>query len=344
MEKTIPYGANITLTSWWKVGQKALDTIPPTFKKYVMLGPTTDTGSFIFDIKKNLPSGAIVKGVVFSCSVGSNPNGGSVKVGGSSSGWNTTVTKNLGVVDGTTSVSLSFIANTNTNDVGGHSASVQFTNGKVVVTYDVKNNSGGNNSGGGDNPGPSANDPVTTIGRNVTKKPNFPAPNSKKFYVHDKSKKKTYRFDGVEKASHSLTLKMSEDISDEKDKDSYINNAKNEMNKIAFDVRMSDVYTDKTDLTKQKKNRSESAMYVLEDLKRTRRKVDVYTNLMIYKDMLLADMSITQDDTSHFGWYGTLTFQEAYVQRVPDSTSTNPSVKPSTKDPARGPSDAATNP
>ena len=117
-------------------------------------------------------------------------------------------------------------------------------------------------------------------------------------------------FDGVIKVNHTMTLKIEEEP-DEKKASQYVNNAKNESNKVTFDIIMSDVYTDRNDLTKRAENRSESALTVLNALKRDRVLLDVITNLMTYKNMLLAGITLTQDDgTTHYGFYGQLVFQE----------------------------------
>lgn len=130
-------------------------------------------------------------------------------------------------------------------------------------------------------------------------------------YIYDQKSGETYMFDGVLKVNHSMTLKIEEEIT--KDQEKYVNNAKNEPNKVTFDVIMSDVYTSRDALTNKNQTRSVSALMVLNNLKRARNLVDVITNLMTYKDMLLSGIALTQDDTTtHFGWYGQLTFQEKF--------------------------------
>lgn len=350
--KTISAGGNVTLTSYWKVERiPNLDANNPLpsrgvrgpvdpYTDKVTYGPTTSTGSFIFDIAKNIPSGSTVVGIEFSCHVGANSNGGSITVGGSSSGWNTDVTRSIVAGNGVTSVTLTFKANGNTSSLGGHSASVTFSSGQVVVSYKEPASSSAGSSSGGSSGSGSGSGGSGGSGSGGGSSGSYPANRKKMFYVHDKSKGKTYRFDGVIKASHAMALKLEEDVSEAKDKESYVNNAKNEPNQITFEVMMSDVYTDKNDLTKAKKNRSESSVAVLRELKESRRKVDVYTNLTVYKDMLLADFQITQDDTDHFGWYGSLGFQEAYEQVVASETSTTTSTG-SSQDPINTPSMAA---
>lgn len=134
------------------------------------------------------------------------------------------------------------------------------------------------------------------------------------FYIYDPSQQTFYRFDGVVKVAHSLTLETKEDIDDDDDHASeYINNARNKPDQITFDVIMSNVYTSRDALTDKQEDRSASAMEVLAIIKRNRALVDVITNIMVYTGMLLTGIAITQDDdTTHFGWYGQLTFQEKY--------------------------------
>ena len=130
------------------------------------------------------------------------------------------------------------------------------------------------------------------------------------FYIYNKSRGETYKFDGVIKASHMMALSLTDEIP-EGQESKYVNGAKNERNKVTFDVIMSEVYTDRNDLTKRRQSRSESALVVMNTLKRERVLVDVVTNLMTYNNMLLSGIALTQDDqTTHYGFFGQLTFEE----------------------------------
>jgi len=163
---------------------------------------------------------------------------------------------------------------------------------------------GGGEGGGGGGGGGGSNMPASTY----TGTNEFPI-TPQAFYIYNKSNNETYMMDGVLKVAHTMTLKLEEEPS--KEGADYVNNALNEPNKVTFDVIMSDVYTDRNALTNKDKTRSVSALIVLNEIKRSRVLVDVITNLMTYKDMLLAGLSLSQDaDTTHFGWYGQLTFQE----------------------------------
>ena len=187
---------------------------------------------------------------------------------------------------------------------------------KNVTTTDKKGGGGGGGSGsgggsgGGGSGGGGGGGTTTTVPAQIySDDGTFPI-TPQAFYIFNKSKNETYMVDGVIKVSYAMTLKVEEEPNEEKAWQ-YINNAKNEPNKVTFDVIMSEVYTTRNDLTKHAENRSESALTVLNNVKRERVLVDVVTNLMTYSNMLLSGISLTQDDgTTHFGFYGQLTFTE----------------------------------
>lgn len=159
----------------------------------------------------------------------------------------------------------------------------------------------------------------------------FPAP-PQTIYVFDTDLNKTYVFDGVVKMSHDLTLKMEEEP-DEKKAANFTNNARNEPNKVTIEVIMSDVYTTRNDLTNRNEVRSKSAMEVLAELKQSRRKVQVVTTLLTYNNMLLAGISVTQDDsTTHHGWQGQLTFAECYESAKTAASGGSTAATSTTKD------------
>ena len=128
-------------------------------------------------------------------------------------------------------------------------------------------------------------------------------------YIYDTEKGKTYVFDGVTKIEHSLSLKIDEDTSSKKGKD-IVNYAQNEPDEIAMEVVMSNVYSTQSDLTQNNEDRAKGALATLMELKQARRKVQVVTYLATYNNMLLQSIAITQDESNHFGWTGTLSFQE----------------------------------
>ena len=151
--------------------------------------------------------------------------------------------------------------------------------------------------------------PVTTVPKpSLIEAGAFKIPDQP-MYIYRPDTGETYLFDGVVKASHQMSLKIEEEPT--KHQEIYVNNARNEPNKVTFDIIMSDVYTSRDALTKRTKNRSESALVVLNELKRDRVLLHVITNLMTYTDMLLSGISLTQDDgTTHFGFWGQLVFTE----------------------------------
>lgn len=132
-------------------------------------------------------------------------------------------------------------------------------------------------------------------------------------YIFDSGANKKLLFDGVMKMEHTLSLKIEDDPSNIKKENgaSYVNNAKNDPNEITIEVMMSDVYTARNDLSGTTSKRTKNAFEVLQELKTSRRKVEVVTSIMTYKDMLLKTVQVLQDENTPFGWTGSLTFREA---------------------------------
>lgn len=140
-------------------------------------------------------------------------------------------------------------------------------------------------------------------------------------YIYDTDKGKTYAFDGVTKIQHDLSLKIEEDTSSKKGKD-IVNNAQNEPDEITMEVVMSNVYSTQSDITQSNDDRAKGALATLMELKKARRKVQVITYFATYNNMLLQDITITQDESNHFGWTGQLTFKEATSSSTGSATST----------------------
>ena len=158
--------------------------------------------------------------------------------------------------------------------------------------------------------------------------------------VYDQDEKKLYTFDGVIKIQQQMSLKIEEDPS--KKKELYVNNARNEPDKVTLDVMMSDVYGDQVsgqlivESTTFDTNsaqsigsgggntRSSRAVNLLHTLKESRRMLTVVTPQYVYTDMLLQGVTVTQDDSCPFGWQGQLTFQEKYEEtQKKDTTSSD---------------------
>lgn len=292
MEKTI-YCGSFTLASYWTV-----TSVGGMFNK-ITRGPTVGSkvNSFTADsVEKN----AQIVSAKFGGTV-DYTNGGKLTVGGAEKG-NGRFEINVPIANNGGKVITYYVAAGSTTTVGENSADARIIGAYFRVTYTVKQ------GGGKKDPEKPKQEDEKEKGKKWKGSDKFPI-SPQACYIYDKDKKKTYMFDGVTKVAHSMTLKMEEEPKNEQKKD-YVNNAKNEPNKVTFDVVMSDVYTSRDDLTNTMQVRSMSALNVLNDLKRSRRKVDVITNLMTYKDMLLQSLAITQDDTIHFGWAGQITFQE----------------------------------
>ena len=298
MEKTISLGTDV-LISKWTVSQ-VQNPWAQGMINAITYGPIPGSAEHSFSAK-DIAANAQIVSAKFGGTI-SYTAGGEFKVGG--------VVKPRGafqvdvpISNNGGSIKCYYTAAGSTTTLGANSASARIVSAYFRVTYTVKENPG-------KKPDPEKPKPEDKEdkGKKWKGSEKFPIP-PQACYIYDKDKKKTYMFDGVTKVAHSMTLKVEEEPKNEKKAD-FVNNAKNEPNKVTFDVVMSDVYTSRDDLTNTMQVRSMSALKVLNDLKRSRRKVDVITNLMTYKDMLLQSLAITQDDTIHFGWAGQITFQE----------------------------------
>lgn len=131
---------------------------------------------------------------------------------------------------------------------------------------------------------------------------------STKAYILLPSNGVRYYFDGVTSITHALTLKLSTD-SDGEDSDDYVNNAKNEPDSVTLNVVTSDVHGSPEDW-------SRSMFKAFASMKKKRLLCTVVTSLRTYKNMLLSDFTVVQDDTNPYGWTGTLTF----TRTTPDKT------------------------
>ena len=149
--------------------------------------------------------------------------------------------------------------------------------------------------------------------------------------IYDQTSGGVYLFDGVLKIQHNISVKLEEEP--EKKKDEYVNNARNEPDKVVLDVRMSDVYyggsstADATRLNEYQtqalnaakkalidstKTRSTSIYQTLHWLKEQRRKLTLITTHYVYVEMIITSLTVNQDETSPCGWEGQITFQSAY--------------------------------
>jgi len=155
--------------------------------------------------------------------------------------------------------------------------------------------------------------------------------------IYDQTDKSIYMFDGVTKIQHTLTTDIQKDPKGN-EKTKYVNGAKNEPDKLSIEIVMSDVYTgggaiiskSESLSSVQKKGlnasvgsliqgevknawtRSSTAFRTIHWLKEQRRKLTVITPQYVHVDMLIASVSVNQDDASPYGWEGKIDFQHAY--------------------------------
>lgn len=156
--------------------------------------------------------------------------------------------------------------------------------------------------------------------------------------IYDQTDGAVYLFDGVLKIQHSLSLDIQEEPDNKKKE--YVNNAKNQPDKLTLDVIMSDVYTGggaivskaggltseqntafsktKSSLYRQSsgRTRSENAFYTMHWLKEQRRKLSVITPQFVHVDMILESVTVNQDDQIQNGWEGQLSFQHAFKAKA----------------------------
>lgn len=302
--------------------------------------PTYASQEVSFDY--SLPSGSAIKTAQIWATIGSaltgcsilNVNGNAFKhTSGSERGADVSISG----TSGTLSATFAFKANGNKVDTARHSSTVTFKNVYLWIEYE----------GGSDSTTVPAPTPPKLTGLAVP-------PQS--VAIYDPSDGKVYMFDGVVKIQHALSMKIEEEP--EKHKEEYTNNARNEPDKLTLDVVMSDVYdgegaivsargfTDaersalsatKSSLMSIDAPRSENAFYVLHDLKEARKKLCVITPQFVHTDMILASVTVNQDEEHPYGWEGQIVFQHTYKAQTPKPNNSKPSNnKPVPPSPANG--------
>ena len=107
--------------------------------------------------------------------------------------------------------------------------------------------------------------------------------------------------DSLPLAGFMFSDKTATDTDSESEED-YINGARNQPNKVTLTVM-------ETDIT-QSAGWASRMMNALEAVKRSREVCQVITPLRAYDNMLLTDFTVTQDETTPYGWSGTLVFTE----------------------------------
>ena len=267
-------------------------------------------------VKHSLPSGAKIKSARIWAKITSGnsisvctANGNSFsKKSGSSKG----ATVKLNGNSGTLSVTFKYRATGGLyKDEKTHTGICKFSNVYLLIEYE----------GGGDKKSPAPK----------AKPTGFKIP-PQSTCVYDQVDGSVYTFDGVTKIQHSLTLDLQEEPDNSKKE--YVNNAKNQPDKVVLDVVMSDVYTGggklvnragklstaqskarnsaKKYIQSSGKTRSEIAYQTLHYLKEQRHKMSVITPQFVYVDMLFASVTVNQDDSCPYGWEGNITFQKAF--------------------------------
>ena len=118
----------------------------------------------------------------------------------------------------------------------------------------------------------------------------------------------TYTFAGVLSIEHELNLKISTDSESGTGTD-YVNGARVQPNKVTLKVTESDVG--------HARGRATQMIQALERIRSNRTLCNVVTAGFTYTEMLLAEIHITEDETSQSGWTGTLGF----VQYMPPAAT-----------------------
>ena len=326
-QKTVTFsGGTLQIYSRWKCTLEVTRGQTLTSKYAMPLGQPTMEGGKV-DISYSIPSGAKIKSSTVSATYISPFTGISA------------LTLNGGLFKGSASVSLSgnsgtiscaFLFRANGNKVDLEQKLSTLTLKDITLTIKYEDDAPEDNG--------TQDDSQTT-----TNSLKFRVP-PQAVCVYDQEEKKLYTFDGVMKIQQNMSLKIEEDPS--KKKELYVNNARNEPDKVTIDVVMSDVYGDDIggnlyldstsyDVSAAQSigsgggnTRSSRAVNLLHTLKEARRMLTVITPQFVYTDMLLQGVVVTQDDTCPFGWQGQLTFQEKYeeTQKKDQTSSTKVST------------------
>ena len=120
----------------------------------------------------------------------------------------------------------------------------------------------------------------------------------------------TYRFCGVVSMEHNLALNIGNDASQGGD---IINGARNLPDQVTLQVVETDV--------NHSPGWSARMLEAMASLKQNRYLCKVVTGLATYKDMLLTEITATQDEENPYGWSGGLTFMK-YIPVTSSGVST----------------------
>lgn len=296
-------------------GKKAFKKIPSGWK--LAYGPTSSSKAMT--IRYSIPSGAKVKTARIWGKVTSGNSISVCTVNGASFSRKSGSLKGADVKLGTTSGVLALVFKYKATgglykDENTHTGTLKFENMYLQIEYED---------------GAAAAKPTPT-----PKKTKGLKPPPQSVCIYDQTDGAVYLFDGVLKIQHSLSLDIQEEPDNKKKE--YVNNAKNQPDKLTLDVIMSDVYTGggaivskagglsaaqntafsktKSSLYRQSsgRTRSENAFYTMHWLKEQRRKLSVITPQYVYVDMILESVTVNQDDQVQNGWEGQLSFQHAF--------------------------------
>lgn len=280
--------------------------------------PTMSSNTVNFNY--SLPSGAKIKKAQVWATPGSPLTGASLRLVNNkgmklTKGAERGVDVTLSGTSGTFRAEFVFKANGNKQDTLNHTSSLTFSNVYLLIEYS-----------GGEKKEEKKKD------KEKTKKGEYYPVPPQSVCLYDETNNAVYLFDGVTKIQHSISVKLEEEP--EKKKDEYVNNARNEPDKVSLDVMMSDVHSSggantangyklndsqskafkaaKSGLIDMRDSRSTLAYQTFHWLKEQRRKLTLITPQYIYVDMIITGLTTSQDETCPFGWMGQMTLQTGY--------------------------------
>ncbi len=122
----------------------------------------------------------------------------------------------------------------------------------------------------------------------------------------------TYHFTGVTSIEHNLALNLNNEASEGSD---IVNGARNLANQVTLSV----VETD----AEHTSGWAARMLEAMAALKKKRVLCKVVTSMATYEDMLLTEITATQDEDNQFGWSGIL----AFMEYIPVTEENSESVK-----------------
>ena len=145
-------------------------------------------------------------------------------------------------------------------------------------------------------------------------------------YLLNQASGEKISFDGVLSISHSLTLKLSTDAEGEEASSDTVNGARNEPDVVTLTILTSDAASDA-------KNHSAALFHALAAAKKARCLLKLVTRTRTYDNMLLSSLDLTEDETTPYGWHGTLTLTRVSptTRKKQDDRSSTPDSPGTTK-------------